>query len=319
MPRATAQNLHRRVPLLRVVGGAAALSTVLALGASCSSSNKPASSQSPHEVSPATITASYVKTLAEKSAKIETTRSQSGPDPQAQKIGGSIDLRSKDLQGTLTAQGQNLQANVVDGTLYEKLPDQARTALKAKPWLVLSKGDLATLGQAAGGLTGSNQFDLSAPLRLLQGATAATTAGTKTLHDEKTKGYDVTISLDALAKADPTQAKTAAAQKKALGSDTMKAKVYLDGDGRVREFSFSQQAPAAAPAGGQSAAPDTATQTVDLYDFGTAVKPTAPPKDQRIGFADYRKKLEALAAKQGGPGSVPGAKPSAKPGAKPSK
>lgn len=173
----------------------------------------------------------------------------------------------------------SIQVLFLDGIVYEKLPAAAVSKLGGKPWV---KFDVNTLAQKKLGanlqqLTQNAPNDPSNVLAYLKGASnTVTKAGTATVAGVKTTHYKVSLDLD---KSATTAAAKAAVAKltQQLGSHTLPAEVWIDGQGRLRKLTLTEhpQTPAGAPS-----TPVSVHITETISAFGVPVHLSAPPAAQ---------------------------------------
>jgi len=187
-----------------------------------------------------------------------------------------MDLSSMGLPGVRGA----IDVRLVDGVLYMDMGSLVadaspaeREALGGKRWVKL---DLSQLGGAAGanGFGGLGSSDPTSALDSLRGAGSDVhEVGHETLRGVDTTHYRAQIDLSkALDEVPPSQRARVSKSLQALGTGTVPADVWIDGQGRVRKLAMDLNA----SVGRQH----VGTITMELFDFGTPVDVQAPPADQ---------------------------------------
>lgn len=274
-----------RRPATAAVTLALALGTLSACGGGSSSSAEPGGGASPLHV----VQAAYSTTVDAKTAKVSFTadvHAAAGSASQSVSTSGSgvVDFATKDLDAHLDIPtGGQIELRLVDGTLYMKVPPQARQQIPGHtPWVSV---DLQKVAQAKGSslsaLQGADPDDATEVLRYLQGvSTQVTRNGPRTIRGAQTTGYTVQVDLDKVAAKEGHSAEQKVQQlEQALGTHTLPVKVWLDGQGRVRQVATTVPIPSTGTPAGHSPAGSIAV-TEQFYDFGVSVNVQKPAAGQ---------------------------------------
>jgi hypothetical protein len=188
----------------------------------------------------------------------------------------NIDLSSLGLPGTVEA--------VFDGpTVYEKLPAALAQSLPGaaakKPWL---KIDAEAAGQSMGvtGLGSAQSGDPSQTLDFLRGAGDLRRVGSEDVRGTPTTHYHVVLDLQKAAGQSPQSKPAIDSVTKLLGSSTLPADVWIDGQERLRRMQYTTDLSKSGAASSAPGAPSSLTFTLELFDFGVPVQVAVPPPDQ---------------------------------------
>lgn len=223
------------------------------------------------------IAASADKADAAKTAKIAgSVTMQIGGKQQQVPIDGAVDVTRQAMSLTVdtgalglpSAGKGSFEMRVVDGVVYVHLGDLGGK-LPGVKWL---KVDVGSVPGASGAL---GQADPSATLDALRGAGEVKAVGEESVRGVSTTHYRVTIDLKRALDRVPADLKAqASAGLERMGTTTLPADVWIDGDGQARKISMSFDT----PAGGVS-------ETIEYYDYGAPVDVTAPPANEVGDFS----------------------------------
>jgi hypothetical protein len=174
-----------------------------------------------------------------------------------------------------------IEAVVAGTTMYQKYPPQFAQAFGGKPWVRM---DFAKLSEAAGvditALMRGTSSDPSQSLHMLKGISPdVVEVGQERVRDAETTHYRGTIDPNRAVAAAPPEQQAAVRQLFDLYGQPMPVDVWIDGDDRVRRLAstadMSKFNLPAKTTGGQRLT-GTMTITVELFDFGTAVRTEMP-------------------------------------------
>ncbi|HEY3607621.1 MAG TPA: hypothetical protein VGL06_08980 [Pseudonocardiaceae bacterium] len=191
-----------------------------------------------------------------------------------------------DLTETLPGNQGTGETRFVDGVLYERLPGALVSGLSGgKPWLALDVNTLSGQGGNLQPLIADVPTDPSTILGFLRGAgDQVDTIGPETVDGTPTTHYTVLIDLDKAAEGQNTQAQNAVhVLEQQLGTHTIPAQVWLDGEGRLRKIAMRETLTGAATSTPPTTTPNGNISfdfTATLSDFGVPVDITAPPANQ---------------------------------------
>lgn len=223
------------------------------------------------------------RTVEAGSARIAMSLSGGGMTMSGEGV-SSLTENKLAMTTTMELMGQRvaMETRMLGDVMYLKLPETPG-APAGKPWLKL---DLAQLSKASGtqleALTQMRQNDPTKALEYLTGVSDDIREdGKEDVRGTATTRYRGTLNLEKA-----RDAQTAPEAKQALddtikrvGTSTIPATVWIDGDGRLRklvyDFDLSKMKEAAA-----AGATGTMTTTFEMYDFGVPVDVTAPPAAQ---------------------------------------
>ncbi|MGW7053907.1 hypothetical protein [Streptomyces sp. NPDC054887] len=218
-----------------------------------------------------------VRTAYERTAEAETARMTLRTSAEGRTVSangqGVIDLAEGDSEMTLTADGQRIEQRVVDGVLYQKLPEAQQAKVPGKkPWV---KIDLKKAARQSGG--GSSQAnDPAESAAFAKGVTDKDVRklGTERVGGTDTTRYRVTVDVDKLAGSGD---RAKAEQLKRQLGPTLPMDVWLDDDGRIRRQQIDMRVNA--PDGDRSGGPRKAEvrTVVEFSDFGAELDAEAPP------------------------------------------
>jgi hypothetical protein len=229
------------------------------------------------------VRAAPQKTLDAGSARAAITISLASAGATGAVTGeGVFDLRAGrgSLNLDLGAFGATFGASTLDAvldrnTIFVQLPPQLAT-VAGRTWVRI---DLAALSQQAGLDIGSlgqlQSVDPSVALRFLEGAASdMREVGEERVRGAQTTHYRGTIDLRRAASEVDAGTRPAVEQAiESLGTSTIPADLWIDGEGRLRKLAFDIVR--------TDAGPQTAGRVeLELYDFGTAVDVRPPPADQ---------------------------------------
>ncbi len=244
------------------------------------------------------VSSAGVKTSSAKTAKVSEDitivpgTATSSSAPSSVHGDGAIDFASHSAALTTTVLGQQVEAVIVNGVLFEKIPQLAQ-AMGGKAWVKL---DFNALGKIAGinGLGALAQSGPSDPAQFLaywKGVGGTVTAvGKATIRGVETTEYHANIDLNKAAGASTNPAVKTALQQAAaaLGVSVLPADVWIDAQGRIRRqhqnFDYSHATIGTIP---NAALPKSTDVTVDYYDFGAHVTIAPPPADQVTDAASF--------------------------------
>jgi hypothetical protein len=241
------------------------------------------------EASAGTLSDAAAKTREAGSSKMAVDVNVTGATAQAVHITGLGTFDYNGGKGTLdldlpigTGQTAKIQS-IIDGkTIYQKFPAALAARLPGKrPWLKYDVAKLEASGQSASALGQSN--DPAQALNFLNGATGKVEdLGDESVRGEDTKHYRTTVDLNKAAAAAGAKRTSIDNLIKQSASAQVPTDVWLDGDGRVRRIRYTVDVK---PVPGSTAAGAAATNskvltTLELFEFGTKVTYTLPPKAQ---------------------------------------
>jgi hypothetical protein len=218
----------------------------------------------------------------------------------------------------LPAGGGTVEAVQEGAIVYEKLPSGLAAEAGGKQWL---KVDTVALLKRTTGidissvLTQSSSGDPTAALSYLQGASRDThKVGNETIRGTTTTHYAGTLDLNKAANdtADPARKTTLQQTAKLMGTASLPADVWVDGNGRTRRTRYQLDLSKMNLPGATTKPSGVETTTIELYDFGVAfVPPPLPPDDQ---VADLNQILDQQQQQQQEQqGSSPAAPPAPSP------
>jgi hypothetical protein len=193
--------------------------------------------------------------------------------------------RSADLTENLPAGQGTGETRFVDGVLYERMPGALVSRISGgKPWISLNVGAMSGQGNGSiSQLMTDSPADPTTVLAYLRGAgDQVTTLGPDTVDGTPTTHYTVSIDLDKAVAGQGSQAQNAVhVLEQQLGSHTLPAQVWLDGQGRLRKLTIDAAMHGAAPATTTPSNGAVTFQfTATLSDFGVPVHVVIPPASQ---------------------------------------
>lgn len=202
-------------------------------------------------------------------------------------------------RGTLTVRAPiNLTMLFDPPKAYVKLPGgDGATLPKGKTWVELNASELGGMGAFGPGPLGANSpADLLTSLTAISGSVKKLGAGSA--RGVAVTEYQVGIDPKKAAQAAKLPAAQRASYRQFLGSlgaEAITAAVWVDGANLVRRVSLSLQLPAsiatALPGGATKSA--RIIETTDFYDFGVAVRVSAPPAAQVASMASINSSIGA--------------------------
>lgn len=233
------------------------------------------------------------KTIDANSARMATTIRLSGGRLSGTITGaGAFDFTAHrgrvtmDVSGITGGNGLKSIDAVTDGhVFYVHLPpDLGAQFGGGKSWM---KFDLASAARQFGldpdQLGGAVQGDPGQALSYLRGVSNhVDDVGADTVRGAATTHYRAEVDLKKAASQLEGRQREALDKVIAhLGATTFPVDVWIDGAGRVRKMTWSQQLPSK---GGEKG---NVSMTMELFDFGTTVDATPPPPDQVVDLADF--------------------------------
>jgi len=236
---------------------------------------------------PATVTAlrdAPKRTTDAKTARMEVVIERPGAEgapPAPITLAGEADCQAHrghmliDLS-QLGLPGPPVDAVFDNATVYEKFPQALAGALPAgKSWV---KVDLATAGATVGA---NGATDPCQALDYLRGTSdRVTRVGSEDVRGTQTAHYRAVVDLNKAAERSPTSREQIKSTIKLLGTSTQPLEVWIDAEGRVRRMKYAVDLSKSKATASTTAAPGSATFTLDLFDFGVPVQATLPPPDQ---------------------------------------
>ena len=237
-------------------------------------------------VTPQALLASSVdKTLAAKNADIAIAFKGGVAGKEIGFSGtGVIDFVGQKFDMTLnlpatTGIGGSIEERLIDKVLYLKLPAAASAATGGKSWVKIDTSTLKS-GSSLGSLN-QNPADILGSLRSV--SSSITTVGTEDIRGVKTTHYRANIDLAKAAAASGSKASldqaTIDEYKKALGSTSLPADVYLDSKGLPARFAITVK-----PAAGSATASQVSSVSIsiDFFNYGKAntASIVAPPASE---------------------------------------
>lgn len=206
-------------------------------------------------------------------------------------VDGAVDFGAQRASMTLQMGGAAAQAGmgsmemVVDGTTaYLKVSNHQQLGLPT-PWLQMDLEDMAGM-EGLGDLQQWNS-DPSQTMEMLRGVSDdVEEVGSEDLRGEQTTHYRATLDLERALDEDAEQTPERARQMiqqliDSLGASTLPVEVWIDGEGRLRQQTFTLDLPGTARTQGQAFSMD---MRYELFDFGTAVDVQPPPADAVTDF-----------------------------------
>jgi hypothetical protein len=264
----------KRIAQLAVAGVAVTALVTGCGGSSGGGSSKADGGSKVSTVTPQALLASSVdKTLAAKNADIALTFKGEAAGKEIGFSGtGVIDFVNQKFQMTLNLPATDgiagtIEERLIDKVLYLKLPAAASAATGGKPWV---KVDASSLGSSSSlGSLNQNPADILGSLRSV--SSSITTVGTEDIRGVPTTHYKANIDLAKAAAASGSKGgldqATIDQYKKALGSTSLPADVYLDSKGLPARFAIT-----VTPAPGSATASEvgSVSTTIDFFNYGKA-------------------------------------------------
>ena len=215
-------------------------------------------------------------------AKVHASVRVEGPNDVRANSEGGYDFARRRGSSRTSVAGRDVASVMVGERLYEKVPglvDQTGTH-----WLGIDLGAIAAVTnvQQATMALDAATADPGRMLAYLRGAGAVRERGSAKIRGASTTRYRTEIDYERAAKAAPRQQRKAIRlAAKLFGVDEQPVDVWVDGEGRVRRlvetFDYSKME---LPEGVDlSQVAETATMTLDFFDFGTAVDVDLPDED----------------------------------------
>ncbi|CAL9476021.1 hypothetical protein SUDANB106_02962 [Streptomyces sp. enrichment culture] len=238
------------------------------------------------------VRTAHEKTVAAETAKMTLkVRAAMGGQQQTLTGDGTVDLTDGTSDLTFEAGGgERVEQRVVDETLYQRLPDQARDQLGVdKPWISVDLRELAGSDGTVGGVR------INDPIRGLDYTRAldddATRVGTEEVGGVATTRYRVNVDVEELAGENTAESERLRQQ---LG-DSLPMHLWLDDQDRIRrqQFEISLDGEAArSNSRAQSQPPSRETRdatvrtVIEFSDFGTEVEVSPPPAGKTEDVTD---------------------------------
>jgi hypothetical protein len=247
----------------------------------------------------AIVQASATTTADAKTARVSATvKTDSGPLANGITVDGGFDFASRRARleidpakfGAPEVGKIQAIADYSSGfVIYMKFPPDVAQELGGKPWVKLDFGALMRdqgVDVDIAGLFQGQSNDPTSGLRLVRGADNVVRVGPEQIRGTDTTHYRLDVNLDkAIADAStPTERDALTKLANLYTVRTFPVELWLDGDGRVRQFQESLDTatirlPAALQTKGNPLSGHV-TITYDLYDFGSFVDVNLPPPDQ---------------------------------------
>lgn len=181
---------------------------------------------------------------------------------------------------TPTSPGASVSIHVIvdRSVIYEKLPPGLLGEQAPKPWIRIDLSGTA-LGSLAQGDPSTS--DPTQALSLLAGSTGAVSdLGEGRVRGVACRHYRTTVDLSKVTANLPAEARTEfAAYQQTFVSKAFPADVWVDADGRLRKVSFTARLTPSAIGATSGPAPSI-TETIEYFDFGSAVTVVPPPASQ---------------------------------------
>lgn len=263
---------------VRRVAAAAVMAMAAAGCASSGSRSATTNAARPPAGGPAVLSTAYSRAVAAKSAKLNLNVSVSSAGKTTVVTGaGAFDWARRLGQMTVQPAGQPTSlTEVLDGAdLYIQVPGPAAAQL-GKPWLKIDVSGMANSGA---------YNDPAQTLAVLESSSGGlANLGPQVIGGIPTTHYRAQVDPSRAAANAPPAAKRLLAQLPALtGGSTFPVEVWVDGQGRPRQISYTitlQRPPAGSPPAAAQAFPETTVMTMGLSGYGTPVNVTVPPPDQ---------------------------------------
>jgi hypothetical protein len=232
------------------------------------------------------LAAAAVKTQDAKTSKVSITVDVSGQEAASQLHvtgEGAFDYPGRkgklSLHIPLTGPGSppTTVDSVMAGTVvYQHLPAELGANLpKGKSWIKLDVSQLS----GTGGVPQAQSSDPTQAMQFLRGVSGdVTEVGKEKVRGEDTTHYKATLDLEKAAQAAGQNRDAVEEQIKQLGTKSIPADIWIDGDGRMRRmhYAIDVKGAQAAAVGGQA----KVAVTLELFEFGTEVSAEPPPADQ---------------------------------------
>jgi hypothetical protein len=231
------------------------------------------------------LTAAAAKTQDAKSSKMAIDINVAGQASAEQvRITGEGAFDYEGRKGNLTLQlplsGEGgpltrIDSVIVGDIVYQRFPAEVGANLpKGKTWVKL---DLKQLGDS--NIAQGQSSDPTQALRFLRGVSGdVTKVGEENVRGDETTHYRATLDLRKAAEESGQDRASMDELIKQLGTSTIPADIWIDGEGRMRRMRYEVdiKGAAAAQQGGQA----KVAVGLELFEFGTEVKATPPPADQ---------------------------------------
>lgn len=267
---------HRVTVTLAAVAAGAAMAV-----AGCAGSGKSAASH----VSTANVLAgAYQSALAVHTADLTFDVSVTPASGSTTKLTGSGAIQWQPLAAQfqislpLGSSGDtNLAFRLIGDDIYVQVPSQLASQTGGKTWIGGSISSLVSSGQAG-------EFDPADELAVLGAhASSVTKVGRTTAGGVATTEYTADIDLSDTTGESSTLQQLMPKLEQSLGTDELPVQVWIDGGGRLVQFSESvvlKNAPSGVSSQAAGAFPLKETVTETLTNYGTPVSVTAPPAAQ---------------------------------------
>lgn len=178
---------------------------------------------------------------------------------------------------------------IVGSTIYEQLPPAFASQFGGKPWLKIDSTEMGKLSGVDLSTLSQGQNDPTQALAFLRGASSKiATVGHEKVRGARTTHYRVDLDFaKAAAAAEPAQRPALQRVASLYAGQTVPADVWIDGAGRTRRMTYVVDLAKLHLPGKGAATPRSGTLsfTMELYEFGVAVKATPPPADQVTDLA----------------------------------
>jgi hypothetical protein len=192
---------------------------------------------------------------------------------------------------TMDVAGQNIELDFTGTEAFVHVPAVAASQLGGKSWIGVSMSDL---------MTGATSYNPTQFLQVLSTrAQSVTRIGRSSINGVETTEYQAVMDLDRYPSAQTAFGRQAVTQLETLtGSNRLPLKVWIDGSGRPRQFSFTETI-VHAPAGQPTAQlPIDVSVQIDFPRYGLPVHTFTPPESQ----VDYMTLQQLLRLQQGAAG-----------------
>jgi hypothetical protein len=183
---------------------------------------------------------------------------------------------------------KTLDVVVAHNTVYVHLPAVANQVQKGAEWLKFSSTSLPTSVTKTVNPSDLSKIDPQKALAQLTSSVTVHKVGTATVRGTKTTHYRVVVNTAKVVAILPKSQQAAEAKAlKQLNVKTLNIEVYVSDSGYVRRVTTGVShlvVQKGSPAVGFNV-------SIDLYDFGTPIKVTAPPASKTVDGAKLLKQL----------------------------
>ena len=227
------------------------------------------------------------------SAKMQLDISMSGAaQPLSMRGEGAIEFASQRSRMTMNVGALPGAAGeiemVTDGPdIYMKLPNAQAIGMPTA-WVKLRAEDMA--GAGANQFSQLSTTDPARGLEMLRGASDdVREVGAEDVRGTPTTHYSATVDLERAIDEAPEKARAALQQQMdMLGTKTIPVDVWIDEQGLVRRQTVTMDLSKMAQQAGAGQTPTEMKMTLELYDFGTDVDTTPPPKSEVTDYKDLQ-------------------------------